>query len=230
MEGNYLLWMVLYVGASFLVATIVYRTNLNIRRRIRRETHDGLAQTLTYLGIKIESVGRLIKNERPAEAQAALEEVRALAQDSYDEARESIEQLAAEPLHLIPALGEYVQQFGQRSGIQTEFDAPMAEFQPSPAAEFQLLRIIQEALANIRRHAQATRAWVTLGSTPDMVEVMVRDNGRGFVQDDNGGGGGGRGHHGLVVMRERAESLGGSLDITSGPGEGTEIRVSLPRG
>ena len=240
MQGNYLLWLVLYVASTFLIASIVYRTNLNIRRRIesdavqeerrriRREIHDGLAQTLTYLGMKIESVGRLIADKRPSEAQAALEEVRSLAEDSYQEARESIDELAVDTLPLIPALNDYVEEFGQASGIQTEFEGSTAGFEPPPAAEFQFLRIIQEALANIRRHAQATRAWVTLGSTSESVELLVRDNGRGFVLGNTRGNG--PGHHGLKVMRERAESLGGTLDITSGPGRGTEVLVRVPRG
>ena len=114
-EGNYLLWLILYVTTSFVIATSVYRTNLNIRRRIewdatqdersrvRREIHDGLAQSLTYLSMKTEAVGKLIAENRPSKAHAALEEVRSIVKDTYDEVRESIDQLAVEPLPLVPA-------------------------------------------------------------------------------------------------------------------------------
>ena len=97
-----------------------------------------------------------------------------------------------------------------------------------PAAEVQILRIVQEALLNVERHAEATEAWITLSSTRGTVDLTVRDNGRGLASDANGGRESGQ--HGLRVMRERAGSIGGTLDITSGPGQGTEVRVSVPRG
>ncbi|MCH8206902.1 MAG: sensor histidine kinase [Chloroflexi bacterium] len=238
MEGNYLLWLILYVTAAFVISTVVFRTNLNIRgriesdailderRRVRREIHDGIAQSLTYLNIKIEQVGKLIAQQRATEAQTVLQEVRAISKDSYEELRDSIDQLSIEPFPLIPVLKEYVQEFEQRSGIRTWFEPPEAGFRASPAAEFQVLRIIQEALANVRRHSEATTAWVMLNGTTRTVELMIRDDGRGFVPEENSGNG--SGHHGLKVMRERAESVGGTLDITSGPGKGTEVRALLP--
>jgi len=240
-EGNYLLWLILYATTTFVIATSVYRTNLNIRRRIeadatqderrriRREIHDGLAQSLTYLSMKTESVGKLIAAQRTSDAQAALQEVRAIVQDTYEEVRDSIDQLAVEPFPLIPVLSEYVTEAGRRDGIETHFDAPSESLKIPPVAEFQLFRIVQEALANVRRHANATEAWVTLENTPQMVELVIRDNGDGFSTNDSSPGNNGTGHHGLKGMRERAESLGGTLDITSGPEHGTEIRVSLPR-
>ena len=239
-EGNYLLWLILYVTTSFVIATSVYRTNLNIRRRIesdatqdergriRREIHDGLAQSLTYLSIKTEAVGKLIAANQPSEAHAALEEVRAIVKDTYDEVRESIDQLAVDPFPLILVLSEYVGEAGNRNGFETEFEGPSKPLQLPPAAEFQLLRIVQEALANIRRHSKATKAWVSLDENKRMVELTIRDNGCGFVTNDDAKKNG-AGHHGLQVMRERAESLGGTLEITTGDQEGTEVRVLLPR-
>ena len=240
MDGNYLLWLILYVTTTIVIASSVYRTNLNIRRRIesdamlderrrlRREIHDGLAQSLTYLSMKTDTVGKLIEEQRPSEAQSALQEVSSIVRETYKEVRESIDQLAVETFPLIPALDEYVEEFEQRSGIKTHFERPAGAFQTPLAADFQLMRIIQEALANIRRHAQASTAWITLESTSKSVELVVRDDGEGFSPStiaQNGAG-----HHGVQGMRERAESLGGTLDIDSDPGQGTEIRVSVPRG
>jgi len=88
------------------------------------------------------------------------------------------------------------------------------------------LRIAVEALTNVEKHALATRVWVKLENTPQRVELVVKDNGQGFSlagHEQNP-----TGHHGLIIMKERAESLGGTCDIVSNPGEGTEIRVSLP--
>lgn len=240
MEGNYLLWLMLYVTASFVIATSVYRANLNIRRRIeadlvedersrmRGEMQEGLAQNLINLSTKIESVGELIGAERSSEAQALLREVRALAKDSFSKTRESIDQLAVEPLPLVPALEENVGEFGERSGVQAHFEADSVTSVLPPAAEVQLLRIVQEALANVERHAGAANAWVTLGSTRDAVHLTVRDDGRGLTSDVNEGKDAGR--RGVQGMRERAEGLGGTLHITSAAGEGTEVRVSVPRG
>ena len=240
-EGNYLLWLILYATTTFVIATSVYRTNLNIRRRIeadatqderrriRREIHDGLAQSLTYLSMKTESVGKLIAAQRTSDAQAALQEVRAIVQETYEEVRDSLDQLAVEPFPLIPVLSEYVSEAGRRDGIETHFDGPSESLKIPPVAEFQLFRIVQESLANVRRHANATEAWVTLENTPQTVELVIRDNGDGFSTNDSDPATNGTGHHGLKGMRERAESLGGTLDITSGSENGTEVRVSLPR-
>ena len=239
MDGNYLLWLILYVTAAVVIATSVYRTNMNIRRRIqsdamlderrrlRREIHDGLAQSLTYLSMKTESVGRLIGEQKAVEAQSALSEVSEIVQETYQDVREAIDQLAVDRLPLVPALLEYVEEFQNGTGIQTHFDGPDDSFQTPVGADFQLLRISQEALANIRRHANASQAWITLVGHSDAVELVVRDDGQGIEQQPDSDNG--TGHHGLQVMRERAESVGGTLDLTSEPGEGTEIRVRIPR-
>jgi glucose-6-phosphate-specific signal transduction histidine kinase len=238
-ERNYLLWLVLYISAGFVISTIVYRTNLNIRqfieseavleerRRIRREIHDGLGQTLTYLSLKAESVGAHIGKGHMAEAEAASAEVNELARELYQEVRESINQLNVEPLPLRAVLEDYAAEFTQRTGIAAKFEGPPEAPQLSPSVEFQLVRIVQEALTNVRKHAHATRAWVGLQDTNGKVEVSIRDNGEGFTE--SAGGGEGVGHHGMKNMHERAEALGGTLSVTTTPGQGTIIRVGVPR-
>ncbi len=93
-------------------------------------------------------------------------------------------------------------------------------------AELQLLRIAQEALTNVRRHAMATEVEVKLENTGQAVEMTVRDNGQGFdlfdLEEPSPG------YHGLNIIRERAEGLGGFVDISTAPGEGTAVMVSLP--
>ena len=91
------------------------------------------------------------------------------------------------------------------------------------------MRITQEALTNVRKHLEATSVCVTLRSTPNGAEVSIKDNGRGFdpgaaVELD------GTGHHGLLGMQERTEGLGGTFTIEAAPGEGTEVKVFLPKG
>jgi signal transduction histidine kinase len=238
-EQNYLLWLVLYVSAGFVISTIVYRTNLNIRqliesaavlqerRQIRREIHDGLGQTLTYLSLKAESIGAHIDKGRMAEAQAASQEVNALAMELYQEVRESINQLNIEPFPLPTILEGYVAEFTQRTGIAGKFEGPIEPPPLSPSVEFQLVRIVQEALTNVRKHANATRAWVALQRTSGKVEVSIRDNGEGF--NDSTSIDAGVSHHGMKNIQERAEALGGTLSITTTPGQGTIIRVGVPK-
>ena len=245
LDGNFLLWMVLYVSAAYLIGTAVYRSNLNIRRyieteatlaerrRIRREIHDGLAQMLTSVTMKSELVGKLIERERTAEALETSKELHALSQDLYQEVRDSLDELSVEPFPFIPVLKEYLQDFEGRSGIETRFQPPVGPLQIPPSAELQLLRIAQEALANVRKHSHASTAWVRLLSTPRTVELSVQDNGDGFGASSNGeesaDGADGRGHHGIDGMRERAESLGATLNITSQEGQGTLLHLVLPR-
>ena len=97
----------------------------------------------------------------------------------------------------------------------------------APRASLQLIRIAQEALTNVRKHANATQVWVTLEERQGEIELCVRDNGGG-VSASNGDDQGLKKHHGLTIMKERAESIGGTLETTSSQGKGMEIRVSVP--
>ncbi|GAH88540.1 unnamed protein product, partial [marine sediment metagenome] len=120
----------------------------------------------------------------------------------------------------------YTREFGNNNAIRVQFDVPRAFPRLSPVAELQLLRITQEALTNVRRHAMATEVVVKLENTSQAVEMIVRDNGQGFTPSDFEESP--TGYHGLNIIRERVEGIGGSLNISTAPGEGTELRVSLP--
>lgn len=245
MEGNILQWLIFYAVASFLVTTSIYRTNLNIRqriqegaiveerRRMRREIHDGVAQTLTYLSMKADMVSKLVADSQYAQALKGMEDVREAVSETYKSVRESLDQLSVDlgtaPFAVV--LAEFLKQFEERNRIQARFEASKPLPNLSQVAELQALRITQEALSNVRKHANATEVWVTLSGVPRGVELCIKDNGKGFdasipIQD----GGDGRGHHGMNVMRERAEGLGGSLNIDTAPGKGTEVRLFLPAG
>jgi len=115
---------------------------------------------------------------------------------------------------------------GSNNGIKVQFDVARPFPHLSPIAELQLLRIAQEALTNVRRHATATEVEVKLENTGEAVEMIVKDNGQGFILSDLEKAP--PGYHGLNIIKERAEGLGGILTITTAPGEGTELRVSLP--
>jgi signal transduction histidine kinase len=87
----------------------------------------------------------------------------------------------------------------------------------------ELVRVVQEALNNVRKHARATNIWVQVSALDGGVDVSIRDNGSGFAATQDF-----EGHFGLEIMGERAESVGGRLTITSMLGEGTEVRIWVP--
>lgn len=240
MQGHNLTLLIVYTLFSFVAAIVPFRTNLNIRRRIEREAiieerrriareiHDGVAQSLSYLNLKTKQVSDSVSSQNTVQALTELGDIRKVVQDTYEDIRESIDQLSTEirNLPIIPALANYTREFGDNNGIRVYFDVPRAFPQLSPVAELQLLRIIQEALTNVRRHALATEVEVKLEKTSQAVEMLVKDNGQGFILSDLEKSS--PGYHGLNIIRERAEGLGGSLHISTAPGEGTEVRVSLP--
>ena len=240
MQGHNLTLLIVYTLFCFVAATVPYRINLNIRRRIEREAiieerrriareiHDGVAQSLGYLNLKTKQVSDSVSSQNTMQALNELNEIRQVMQDTYEDIRESIDQLSTEirSLPIIPALANYTREFGSNNGIKVHFNVPRAFPELSPVAELQLLRITQEALTNVRRHAQATEVGLKLENTSQAVEMIVKDNGQGFtlstLEESNPG------YHGLNIIRERAEGLGGTVTINTAPGEGTEVKVSLP--
>ena len=203
---------------------------LEERDRIGRELHDGLAQVLGYLHLKSKAVEGLLSSGQMAQVQAGLHEIQEVAQEAYGDVRESILGLRTTitpGVGFIPTLTEYLHRFSQQSGISARLvmgdDAKM-EF--APAAEIQLLRIIQEALTNIRKHSQASRAWIRFEADGEGAVITVEDDGRGF--DPSRIGQDSQEHFGLQTMRERAESVGGTLHISTEPGQGTRVIVQLP--
>jgi signal transduction histidine kinase len=240
MQGYNLTMLIVYTLFSFVVATVPYRINLNIRRRIEREAiieerrriareiHDGVAQSLSYLNLKTKSVSDLLTSKDNVQALTELNEIREVVQDTYEDIRESIDQLSTEikSVSILASLGYYVREFSSNNGIPVQFEISKPFAQLSPVAELQLLRIAQEALTNVRRHAMASSVEVTLRNTAGEVEMVVKDNGKGFNLEELEEYP--PGYHGLAIIRERAEGLGGNVLITAAPNQGTEVKVNLP--
>lgn len=240
MQGPNLTLLVIYTLFCFVTAQVPYRINLNIRRRIERdaiveerrrigrEIHDGVAQSISYLNLKTKLASNSVSSNNAKQALVELEEIQKIAQNTYEDIREAIDQLSAETKNrpLVTALADYAKDFREKTGIWVKFDAPRGFPPLSPVAELQLLRIAQEALTNVRRHAQATEVEVKLKRSRQSMEMMIKDNGRGFTVLDQQEAS--QGYHGLTIVKERAEGLGGTVTISSAPGEGTEIQVSLP--
>ena len=202
------------------------------RERIAREMHDSLAQVLGYVNTKAQATKVLMKNGKVEKATEQLDQMASAARDAYADVREGILSLrtSLEPDRtLVDTLREYLGVWEEQSGVRATLDASqLPDRALTDLEEVHLLRITQEALANVRKHAGASEVAITMERTGQDVITTIVDNGSGFVQEERGA----RGvpQFGMSTMRERAESLGGSFDVSSILGEGTSIRVRLPAG
>ncbi|MBI2864785.1 MAG: GAF domain-containing sensor histidine kinase [Chloroflexi bacterium] len=205
---------------------------LEERERIAREMHDGVAQVLGYVNAKTLAARRLLSLGKLCQAEEALGQLDEAAREVYADVREAIVGLRATTSSsrgLIPTVREYSEWFSRQNMIQVEFAVEgLSDDEVGRAAELQLIRIVQEALNNVRKHAQAQRAWVRLSATNGQVHLTLRDDGHGFNPERVA-----RGpwpQFGLQTMRERAESIGGTFGVSSAPGRGTEVKVEVPKG
>ncbi|MED7926061.1 sensor histidine kinase [Nonomuraea sp. LP-02] len=191
---------------------------LDERQRMAREIHDTLAQGLTGI------ITQLRAAQRVEDSGTHLELALDLAQDSLTEARRSVAALQPHQLedaHLPEAMTTLARNWTQTTGVDLHVEVTGDRVPLSPAIEVTLFRVAQEALANVAKHAGATRAGLTLSYTGAVVLLDIRDDGIGI---DNPGGGG----FGLSSMRQRLRGVGGTLEVESAPGEGTAVSATVP--
>jgi signal transduction histidine kinase len=194
------------------------------RARLAREIHDGLAQDLWYAKLKQARLANM--GPMPAEARALAEEVATAIDSSLAEARQAV--MALRPTESGPfaeVLTRYVEDFGDRFGIRVDCAIDSEVEVGSPRALAELLRIVQEALNNVRRHADATLVRVEASHEDGALRIRVADNGRGFDASMVG-----RSGYGLRSMAERAEMVGGRLTIDTRLQDGTRVEIVLPTG
>ena len=198
------------------------------RLRIAHEMHDGLAQVLAYVNTKAQAVKEYLRTGRSEEATRHLDQLAGAAREVYADVRESIIGLRSASLPgrtVTEALEEYVTTWQAHAGVDCEVRIEGAPRLDS-SAQLQVLRIVQESLANVRKHAGASHVEVRLQQTDSRLRVTVEDNGAGFNPSTLGRSELPR--FGLATMRERAEALGATFHIDSAPGSGTRITVELP--
>lgn len=202
---------------------------LEERDRLAREMHDSLGQVLGFVNLKAKVAEDLITRGRLAEAGGELGQMRAAVQEAYEDVRQAILSLRTTPQArgLRAGLQDYVQRLRDQTGLDIRMEWADDLHLP-PAVEAQVIRIVQEALTNVRKHAQAHHAAVRFARDGGGVTVTISDDGRGFDLAAVEGAKGMR--FGLLTMRERAESIGGTLEITSAPGHGTVVRLRLSGG
>lgn len=195
------------------------------RQRIARELHDGLGPDLASLNLRLLTVGRLLERESHPLA-GEIEELAEQAQASIRDIRRLIKDLrpvALDELGLVPALREHLARCEQEHGLIVEFAADDGKRLPA-AIETALFRIVQEAVNNVLRHAQARQVCVTLIRDDSQVRLCIADDGQGFDTRRPRSSK----HVGLWSMQERVEQLGGQFEVRSTPGQGTTVTTVVP--
>ena len=200
---------------------------LEERYRLSREMHDGVAQTLGYLGMQAERIEGMAERGETSRLPAEIKELRQVIAEAYLDLRETIDGLRLtvdQPGGFSGALRAHVEDFTRRSGLAVDCSCVDAPADLPPEIALHLLRITQEALANVRRHAQANRVWVSLARENGALELTISDDGQGF----DAGSPLERSHVGLASMRERVRSLDGQLTFATSPGQGTRVTARVP--
>jgi signal transduction histidine kinase len=197
---------------------------LDERQRMAREIHDTLAQGLTGIVTQLQAAEQA--SDDPARWRRHFAAATRLARESLSEARRSVDALRPEPLQLArlsEALAGVAERWSALHGIPVQVMTTGTIRPMQPEAEVALLRTAQEALANVAKHAQATKVGLTLSYMEHEVALDVRDDGKGFDPSRDRDGG-----FGLVAMRQRIEGLLGTLQVESEPGVGTTISACVP--
>jgi PAS domain S-box-containing protein len=201
------------------------------RLRIAQEIHDGVAQDLAALRLKL-SLWRDWVRTDPERMQDELSQTRDTLDAAIEEIRRSIyalRPLALDEVGLLAALPRYIADFNDQNDVYVDLQIDVAGESLPADLELPLFRVVQEALNNVAQHAEASLAWVRLEAGEDAIRLTIRDNGRGFDVASLAGAGR-SGHVGLIQMRERIEKNGGLLTVTSQIVTGTSLLANLPLG
>jgi two-component system nitrate/nitrite sensor histidine kinase NarX len=221
------------------------RENLRIvltseRQMMAAEIHDSLAQTLAYMKMRMAMLNDAISDQSLERSAKYAGDVSQALDDAYGHLRELLVQFRSrmDPMGLEHALQGLTCGFQERTGIFLRYVNHLTDLRLEPEKESQVFHILQEALANVARHSGATEASMTLEASGDYYNATVEDNGKGgqgFFAIANRVGGfqehpGLRDHFGLAIMRERAEKIGGHLEVANLPQGGFRVRLSFPPG
>ncbi len=203
---------------------------LREREQLARELHDNLGQVFAFVNVQGQTIHRLLGRGEVSTADEYVRRLLDVAREADVDIRESIMGLRATSSEheLLPSLTQYLAKYERNYGIHTLLEGSEAFVNGvfEPLVEAQLLRILQEALTNVRKHADARNVRIAFALEDGRARITVDDDGRGFdpeasyAEMDE--------HVGLRVMRERAEEVGGSLSLQSAAGQGTELVVHVP--
>jgi nitrate/nitrite-specific signal transduction histidine kinase len=216
----------LVVQNATLMAELEFQSMIQERARLAREIHDGLAQTIGFLKLQASQLRSLLGRGDLDRARQSADLFYSTLSEAYQDARQAIDGLRISPdeCGLNGWLSQTTGEFSDLSGLAVDLDAADVTTIVSPEIQAQLIRIVQEALSNVRKHAQANQVWVACIETGDDLVLEVRDNGLGFLPEDVSTAS----RHGLRGMRERAELIGADFQVVSRPNEGTIVRLRVP--
>jgi signal transduction histidine kinase len=195
------------------------------RNRLARELHDSVAQTLFSISLFIDATRMALKTNKSSVIESHLEELTQLSREAMSDMRLLIFELRPPILEksgLGNALQSRLQSVEAKAGFQTHFEL-QGEFHLSQDQEGELYRIVQEALNNVIKHAQANRVSVKLVGQADCIQIIIEDDGVGFdpIKVEQGGG------QGFRTIRERAANIHASCLFESAPGQGTKIVIEM---
>ncbi|MDO8672269.1 MAG: GAF domain-containing sensor histidine kinase [Dehalococcoidia bacterium] len=202
----------------------------DMRKKLARDLHDGPAQSLSAIAMGVDYVKRLLDLDTQR-AREELESLRAMAIKTSREIRTllfELRPLMLEAQGLAPTLRSYVSRLDETDGLAARFEAPEIVGRYPQEVEETIFAIAQEAISNVRKHANARNVWLTLNRRERMLTLTIKDDGQGFnlhsVQTNYEE----RGSFGLLNMRERAALIGANLEIRSTPRKGTVITLKVP--
>jgi len=197
------------------------------RTRLAADIHDHLAQTLSYLGLRVDRARDMMSSQQHDDALLEIEEIRVATHKAYNQVRAVLNNLnASSPgaaAGLDTQIAAFIADFRHITGLAVDVDIDAAVNALSPLAQTQALHIVREALTNVQRHARATHVSVRARRDPGMLSFAVEDNGVGYDQDAVQD----QGRLGLSIMQARAKHSGGVLTIDSEVGQGTCVTASF---
>jgi two-component system nitrate/nitrite sensor histidine kinase NarX len=207
------------------ISELEYKTMMDERTRLAREIHDGLAQTLGFLKLKMAQMRNYLENGDYARLGQTIPTCYETLSDAYQDARQAIDglRISATSEGLTGWIRQTIEEFQDYSGIEVNLCEPDLDLDLPPEVSAQLIRIVQEALSNIRKHAQASCVDVSCHKIGGDLLLEIHDNGQGFSPEDVRG----PSQHGLRGMRERSELIGADFQVMSRPQEGTTISIRL---
>jgi len=205
-----------------------FRAVMAERNRIAREIHDTLAQGYVGISVQLEVMGELLRNSRVEAAAKHLKLTQGYVREGLDDARQSIWALRSQDAgeQTLPVRLRRLVEKAHGRNLTASLDVHGAYRALSADAEKELLRIAQEAIHNVEKHASASEVSVFLEYDERLLALTVKDNGKGFDPGARAGKAA-AGHYGLTGMKERAALIHGRIEIASGPGEGTTVRVEV---
>ena len=217
--------VVLFLRLRLRRAEGEFRAVLGERNRIAREIHDTLAQGYVGVSVQLEVLSELLRMNKPEAAAKHLDLTRGYVREGLAEARQSIWALRSQDSGetTLPVLLRRMVEAEVGHELETNFSL-FGAYRPMPAeTEREFLRVAQEAIHNVKKHSAARHLFVQLEYGPGEIALEVRDDGRGFVAGEKLEPM--PGHYGLIGMKERAAAIGGTLEVSSEPGEGTTVRL-----